>query len=150
MPSSLPKLPEILNHDELVRLFTVTTNPNHMTAYVRIAALRADEGSEGRTAMQAELAELQDRQWLGVVKDDVIEEIGRLRARQALEDVFDATVTNRITTKSREIAEQLVMNTLRAQFSLEVEELGVAGLAIELRRSLSPVVALVTARTTFS
>ena len=30
-------LPEILNHDELVRLFTVTTNPKHrsvlMTAY---------------------------------------------------------------------------------------------------------------------
>ena len=39
------KLPEILNHDELVRLFTVTTNPKHrallMTAYG--AGLRASE-----------------------------------------------------------------------------------------------------------
>ena len=38
-------LPEILNHDELVRLFTVTTNPKHrsvlMTAYA--AGLRASE-----------------------------------------------------------------------------------------------------------
>ena len=38
-------LPEILNHDELVRLFTVTTNPKHrsvlMTAYS--ARLRAGE-----------------------------------------------------------------------------------------------------------
>ena len=39
------KLPEILNHDELMRLFTVTTNPKHrallMTAYA--AGLRASE-----------------------------------------------------------------------------------------------------------
>ena len=39
------KLPEILNHDELVRLFTVATNPKHrallMTAYA--AGLRASE-----------------------------------------------------------------------------------------------------------
>ena len=38
-------MPEILNHDELVRLFTVTTNPKHrallMTAYA--AGLRANE-----------------------------------------------------------------------------------------------------------
>ena len=38
-------LPEILNHEELVRLFTVTTNPKHrsvlMTAYA--AGLRASE-----------------------------------------------------------------------------------------------------------
>ena len=38
-------LPEILSHDELVRLFTATTNPKHrallMTAYA--AGLRASE-----------------------------------------------------------------------------------------------------------
>ena len=52
-------LPEILNHDELVRLFTVTTNPKHrsvlMTAYA--AGLRASElgrgTSDGATTLTA-------------------------------------------------------------------------------------------------
>ena len=46
------KLPEILNHDELVRLFTVATNPKHrallMTAYA--AGLRASELTRLRVA----------------------------------------------------------------------------------------------------
>ena len=46
LPARAPStLPQILNHDELVRLFTVTTNPKHrallMTAYA--AGLRASE-----------------------------------------------------------------------------------------------------------
>lgn len=46
----------------------------------------------------------------------------------------EAAATNRITTKSGDIAEQLVTNTLRAMFSKEIDRLGVAGLAIELRK----------------
>jgi hypothetical protein len=44
------------------------------------------------------------------------------------------TATNRITAKSAEVAESLVTNALRAQFAKEVDRLGVAGLAIELRQ----------------
>lgn len=61
---------------------------------------------------------------------------GRCHCRDIAEltDALKDTTTNRITTKSGEIAEQLVTNALRAQFSKEVDKLEVAGLAIELRK----------------
>ena len=58
------KLPEILNHDELVRLFTVTTNPKHrallMTAYAaglrasELGRLRVSDIDSGRMALRVE------------------------------------------------------------------------------------------------
>ena len=80
------------------------------------------------------LEELRDRAWLAVIKDDVIGEIGRRKKRAALNAVLKDTATNRITTKSGEIAERLVTNALRAQFSKEIDKFGIAGLAIELRK----------------
>lgn len=100
----------------------------------RIATLRAEDESEERKQMHAEFDELSDRLWLSVVKEDVIAEIARRKARAELEVVLKDTATNRITTKSGDIAEQLVTNALRAKFSKEIDRLGVAGLAIELRK----------------
>ena len=58
------KLPEILNQDELVRLFTVTTNPKHrallMTAYAaglragELGRLRVSDIDSGRMALRVE------------------------------------------------------------------------------------------------
>ena len=58
------RLPEILNHDELVRLFTVTTNPKHrallMTAYAaglrasELGRLRVSDIDSGRMALRVE------------------------------------------------------------------------------------------------
>ena len=100
----------------------------------RSAALRAEDESEERKQMRAEFQELSDRAWLAVVQEDVIAEIGRCKKRTALADLTKDTATNRITTKSGEIAEHLVTNALRAQFSKEINKFGVAGLAIELRK----------------
>lgn len=99
----------------------------------RITTLRAEDESEERKRMCAEFEELADREWLAVIQEDVIAEIGRRKKRAALDAVTKDTATNRITTKSGEIAEQLVTNALRAQFSKEIDKFGVAGLAIELR-----------------
>lgn len=100
----------------------------------RAKALLGEEESEERKRMQADYEELSDRAWLAIVKDDVLAEIGRRQKIAALNAVAKDTVTNRITAKSTEIAEHLVTNALRAQFSREIDRLGVAGLAIELRK----------------
>ena len=100
----------------------------------RITALRAEDESDERKQMRAEFQELSDRAWLAVIQEDVIAEIGRCKKRAALGALAKDTATNRITTKSGEITEQLVTNALRAQFSKEIDKFGVAGLAIELRK----------------
>ena len=101
---------------------------------VRINALRTEEESDERKQMRVAFEELSDRAWLAVIQEDVIAEIGRRKKRAALDVVTKDTATNRITAKSGEMSEQLVTNALRAQFSKEIDKIGVAGLAIELRK----------------
>lgn len=103
----------------------------------RSAALVAEAGSPARVALIAERTELADRQWLGGIKDDVLAEIARRGEIAALELAQRATTTNRITTKSTEIAQALVTDALRAQFALEVASFGIAALAVELRQQNS-------------
>ena len=100
----------------------------------RATALLAQGDSSERRALLAERDELAAREWLAVTKDDVIAEIARRKEIAALQGVLKDTTTNRITSKSNELAETLVTNALRAQFIKEVAQLGVAGLAIELRQ----------------
>ena len=103
----------------------------------RVTALSADEESLVHKQLQREFEDLTDREWLARVQEDVIAEIRRRRQRAALEAVLPDTTTNRITTKSSELAELLVTNALGTQFSREIDRLGVAGLAVELFRDKS-------------
>src|SRR5690606_3114949 len=103
--------------------------------HVRIDALRSTGESPAYRALVAERDGLSDREWLGKVKTDVLAERARQIAIKALEECGRSTATNRITTKSGELARTLVTNTLRAQFAQEVNKLGVAGLAIELQQA---------------
>lgn len=100
----------------------------------RATGLLADSGSEERKKLVAERDELADRAWLAGIKDDVVAEIGRRLEIATLQKALKDTSTNRVTAKSGEIAESLVTNALRAQFAKEVDRLGVASLAIELRQ----------------
>ena len=104
------------------------------TLSTRITAMRAKDESEERKKMRAEFEELADRARLAVIQDDVIDEIGRRKKRAALKAVLNDTATNRITTKSGEIAERLVTNALREQFSKEIYKSRIPGMAIELRK----------------
>lgn len=103
----------------------------------RATALLAQGQSEERKRMIAESQELMDRLWLSLVREDVMAEIGRRKEIAALKLAQKDTATNRITAKSAEIAEDLVTNALRAQFSKEIGRLGIGGLAIELRNERS-------------
>ena len=100
----------------------------------RATGLLADDGSEERKKLIAERDELADREWFAGIKEDVIAEMGRRLEIAVLQKAAKDTSTNRVTAKSAEIAEALVTNALRAQFAKEVDRLGVAGLAIELRQ----------------
>jgi ABC-type dipeptide/oligopeptide/nickel transport system ATPase subunit len=103
----------------------------------RASALVAEADSPARAALLAEQAELADRQWLGGIKADVLAEIERLKQIARLEGCQRDTATNRITTKSTEIAQALVTDALRAQFSREVASFEIASLAVELRQQNS-------------
>jgi len=100
----------------------------------RVAALLTENDSPERRALQAERDELADRAWLVLVQADVLAQVERLKAIAALTKAQKDTSTNRITTKSAEVAQTLVTNMLRSRFAVEVDKLGVAGLAIELRQ----------------
>lgn len=104
----------------------------------RSNALAAEADSPARAALLAEKAELADRQWLSSgIKADVLTEVERLKQIARLETAQRDTATNRITTKSSEIAQALVTDALRAQFAREVASFDVAGLAVELRQQSS-------------
>jgi wobble nucleotide-excising tRNase len=93
--------------------------------------------SPERKKMADDRDELAARLWLATVKEDVLAEIGRRKGIAALRSALKDTATNRITTKSTEIAEALVTNALRAQFAKEITRIGVAELAIELKQEKS-------------
>lgn len=99
----------------------------------RAAALMADKDSPARKALVAERDALADREWLSFIKDDVLAQIERLKAIAALNKAAKATATNRITAESNELAQTLVTNMLRSRFAVELDQLGIARLAIELR-----------------
>lgn len=103
----------------------------------RASGLVAEAGSAARTTLLAEKAELADRQWLGGIKADVLAEIERLRQIAQLEAAQRDTATNRITTKSTEIAQALITDALRAQFAREAASFEIASLAVELRQQSS-------------
>lgn len=100
----------------------------------RIRVLLAENESEELRRMRTEFAELKDREWLATIQDDVIAEIDRLKRRAMLKETLKDTTTNRITTKSGEIAEQLVTNALCERFTDEIAKLDLRALKIELRK----------------
>jgi energy-coupling factor transporter ATP-binding protein EcfA2 len=101
----------------------------------RVEGLQSEASSPQRAALIAERDGLADRKWLRVVKADVLAQIDRFRAIEAIEKASKDTATNKITSQSARIAQALVTNRLRGRFAIEVDKLGVAGLAIELQQA---------------
>jgi energy-coupling factor transporter ATP-binding protein EcfA2 len=103
----------------------------------RAAALTNEKNSEERKKLEQEHAELQDRRWLAVVKDDVLAEIERIKERKRLKKLNGDSKTTGVTAKSSELAKNLVTDALRAQFSKETEKLKLGALAVELQHAQS-------------
>ncbi len=64
----------------------------------------------------------------------MIAEIARRKSVAALKAAARDCTTNRITSKSTEIAERLVTRALRSEFARQIDRLGVARLSIELQQ----------------
>src|SRR5690606_20802883 len=86
-----------------------------------------------RKKLLEEKKELEDRKWLKTIKEDLKAEIDRKIQIEALEKLIrEETNSSIITSKSTEISESLITNTLRAQFAKEVDKMKLSGLALEL------------------
>ncbi len=103
----------------------------------RATGLLAENDSPTRKSLIAEHKELTARKWLGTVKTDALNQIKRLVAIEAIKTAQKTTPTNKITAYSTKLAKRLVTNRLRSKFAQEIDKLGVAGLAIELRQATS-------------
>lgn len=100
----------------------------------RVAVLLADDESEERKKLRAELEGLKDRQWLAGVKEDVLAEISRMKSINKLKEALKDTRPNAITSKNTSLSEALITERLRARFAQEIDRLNLAGLAIELKQ----------------
>ncbi|QIE45821.1 AAA family ATPase [Pseudohalocynthiibacter aestuariivivens] len=103
----------------------------------RAKAMLADDESEDRKALKAELSELQDRQWLAGIVDDVTAEIDRLKQVDELETALKDTRPGSITQKNTSLSETLITDRLRGRFLREIDHLRLAGLEIELAQARS-------------
>lgn len=102
----------------------------------RANSLLSENGSPERKDLKAKHQELHDRQWLGTVKTDVLDQIKRLKTIETLEALQKTTVTNKITIFSTGLAKRLVTDRLRARFAQEAARLGIAKHhAIELKHA---------------
>jgi energy-coupling factor transporter ATP-binding protein EcfA2 len=101
---------------------------------LRARTMLLEESSELRQRLRQELQQLLDRKWLSGVKADVLAEIDRRKQIASLKEAQKDMATNTITSKSSALSETLVTNSLRGRFAQEITRLGIADLAIELRR----------------
>lgn len=103
----------------------------------RATALSADANSPQRVALKSQLDELEARVWLPGQLPDAKAEVARRLEIVGLDRIIAEADTGAITRKASQLAEQLVTDALRAQFSKEITALGVGNLAVELKKESS-------------
>jgi AAA domain len=87
-----------------------------------------------RKNLEAELAELNAREWLATVLGDVKEHLARLAELQKLKVCIGETKTNKVTAKSKALAKEYATDQLRDAFAWEVKRMqqGIRRLNVEL------------------
>ena len=101
----------------------------------RIKTILANDDSDERNELRSELSELNDRQWLSGIKDDILAEIERRKSISELELALKDTNQNTITRKNTSLSQALITDRLRARFVKEINHLELSGLAIELAQA---------------
>jgi len=100
----------------------------------KVADLRASGKSSERAALVRERQELQDRQLLAMIYEDLEAEVKRRKKAAALALAIRDTDTNKVTRKSTALADVLITAAWRDGFAKEVNRLGIHHLRIELQR----------------
>ena len=112
---------------------------SHLESAAKLQAAAAAEiertaKADERKKLEAELAELKAREWLGTVVGDVKEHLTRLAELQKLKVCIDETKTNKVTAKSKALAKEYATDQLRDAFASEIKRMqqGVRRLNVEL------------------
>jgi energy-coupling factor transporter ATP-binding protein EcfA2 len=131
---------EVSIHPRLMTVPNVEMEAISQELAARANTLLAEKNSPERQALVAEHNGLKDRQWLGTIKTDVLDHIKRMQSIAAIKEMQNSTATNKITSLSNRLASHLVTDRLRACFSREVAQLGIAEQhAVELQHATTRV-----------
>ncbi|EIU7555195.1 restriction endonuclease [Providencia rettgeri] len=87
-------------------------------------SLQALQKDGGRLALLTRLAFLKTTQWLSQNKQAIIDEVKRLNKIAEINKAQTLARTNQLTTKSNELAEELISNGYRDRFASELNKLG--------------------------
>lgn len=100
----------------------------------RAAFLSSDQNSPEHVALVKEHAELEDREALVPLVDDIKAEIERRKQAEAITKGAKDTAKRSVTIKNKELSDKLVTNALRGRFAREIEKLKLARMPVELRK----------------
>lgn len=94
-----------------------------------------DSGTDNRSDLKAELAELLARKWSSQQRKSIYDELERLKAIHKLQAAKKQTNTRSLSTKKGELAETLITEAFVERFNRELESLGANHIEIELIKS---------------
>jgi hypothetical protein len=97
--------------------------------------LQSSVDREQRKKLESEFAELADRATLYDSQQTVIDESGRLKAINAIEQALQDTATNAITKLGNDIADIVITPQLRDRFQEEIVKLAGSRVRVEIVRS---------------
>jgi energy-coupling factor transporter ATP-binding protein EcfA2 len=124
-----------------VVLPAVEANPapdlgQHETAIRKYAAeLQKSATADERKKLEAEFAELSDRELLGGMLQSVRDEVARLKSIHFLSECIGDTTTNTITKIGNDIADTVITPKLRDRFQEEIVKLAADKVRVEIVRS---------------
>jgi energy-coupling factor transporter ATP-binding protein EcfA2 len=124
-----PRDPDVL---PLITIAIESLESWGQTRTERGQALLAAEDPEQEGILRAELAELEAREQLYLRIDDLESRIGALAQIAALQRAHGALATNRITTKQRQLSEEVVTGALEARLTEELTQLDCLRLPVDL------------------
>lgn len=113
---------------------TARVDALHKDLVDRADQLSADQNSQAYKSLLQEFRELKDREQLTPILADIEAEIDRRKELVAIEKALKETAKNAITTKNKDLSDQLVTNALRGRFAREIEKLQLSRMPVELRK----------------
>ncbi|WP_139167529.1 AAA family ATPase [Kordiimonas lacus] len=126
--SELPKTPQVELPETDIRSITDSLS-------LRAKQLSADANSPERVAVMSQYEELEDRNTLADLKEDIIAEIERKSEIASLEKAKKTTAKRTVTDKNKEISDKLITDALRGRFAREVTKLEIGSMPIELQKT---------------
>jgi len=89
----------------------------------------------GRAKLESKKQELEDRELLANIREDIQAQIGRLKGIARLKSKVKTTARTSITNKNKELSELLVTDALRNRFAREIAKLNLNTIPMELNKA---------------